>query len=125
MEKLYFSRFFYIYLRFYLLVFSRKALTFRYYLLSKCLRLLFSAEFCCYLLCEGVELRDAEVSEPFEGHGPDDTGEDNDEEVADDSACVGIACAEGGEGVDEIASIPVGPNDRPRIAMRMKKVYIA
>ena len=27
--------------------------------------------------------------------------------------------------VDEIASIPVGPNDRPRIAMRMKKVYIA
>ena len=26
--------------------------------------------------------------------------------------------------VDEIASIPVGPNDRPRIAMRMKKVYI-
>ena len=27
--------------------------------------------------------------------------------------------------VDEIASIPVGPSDRPRIAMRMKKVYIA
>ena len=26
--------------------------------------------------------------------------------------------------VDEIASIPVGPSDRPRIAMRMKKVYI-
>lgn len=30
----------------------------------------------------------------------------------------------GMETVDEIASIPVGPNDRPRIAMRMKKVYI-
>lgn len=27
--------------------------------------------------------------------------------------------------VDEIASVPVGPNDRPRIAMRMKRVYIA
>ena len=26
--------------------------------------------------------------------------------------------------VDEIASIPVGPSDRPRIAMRMKKVYV-
>ena len=26
--------------------------------------------------------------------------------------------------VDEIASIPVGPSERPRIAMRMKKVYI-
>ena len=30
----------------------------------------------------------------------------------------------GMETVDEIASIPVGPNDRPRITMRMKKVYI-
>ena len=30
----------------------------------------------------------------------------------------------GMEVVDEIASIPVGPSDRPRIAMRMKKVYI-
>lgn len=30
----------------------------------------------------------------------------------------------GMETVDEIASILVGPNDRPRIAMRMKKVYI-
>ena len=30
----------------------------------------------------------------------------------------------GMETVDEIASIPVGPNDRPRIAMRMKRVYI-
>ena len=27
--------------------------------------------------------------------------------------------------VDEIASVPVGPSDRPRIAMRMKRVYIA
>ena len=30
----------------------------------------------------------------------------------------------GMETVDEIAAIPVGPSDRPRIAMRMKKVYI-
>ena len=30
----------------------------------------------------------------------------------------------GMDAVDEIASIPVGPSDRPRIAMRMKKVYI-
>lgn len=30
----------------------------------------------------------------------------------------------GMETVDEIAGVPVGPNDRPRIAMRMKKVYI-
>ena len=30
----------------------------------------------------------------------------------------------GMENVDEIAAIPVGPSDRPRIAMRMKKVYI-
>ena len=30
----------------------------------------------------------------------------------------------GMETVDEIASIPVGPSDRPRIAMRMKRVYI-
>ena len=30
----------------------------------------------------------------------------------------------GMETVDEIAEVPVGPNDRPRIAMRMKKVYI-
>ena len=30
----------------------------------------------------------------------------------------------GMETVDEIAAIPVGPSDRPRIAMRMKKVYL-
>ena len=29
------------------------------------------------------------------------------------------------EVVDEIASIPTGPNDRPKIAVRIKKAYIA
>ena len=32
---------------------------------------------------------------------------------------------EGMEVVDEIASIPTGPNDRPKIAVRIKKAYIA
>lgn len=59
------------------------------------------SEFCRYLFGEGVELRDAERPEPFEGHRPEDAGEDHDEEVADDSACIGVACAERGEGCGE------------------------
>ncbi len=59
----------------------------------------------CSLLCElfgeGFELFDAELAEPFEGHGPEDAGEDHDEEVADDSACVGVACAKRCEGRGE------------------------
>ena len=59
------------------------------------LRLLFS--FLGEFFGEGVELRDAERAEPFEGHGPEDTGEDDDEEVADDARGVCVACAEGCE----------------------------
>ena len=55
----------------------------------------------CYLFGEGVKLCDAEATKPFEGHGPEDACEEDDDEVADDSACVGIACAEGGEGCGE------------------------
>ena len=32
---------------------------------------------------------------------------------------------EGMDTVDEIASVPTGPMDRPKIAMRMKRVYMA
>ena len=59
------------------------------------------SEFCRYLFGKGVELRDAERPEPFEGHGPEDACEDHDEEVADDTRGVGVACAEGGKGRGE------------------------
>ena len=59
------------------------------------------SEFRHYLFGEGFELRDAKLREPFEGHGPEDAGEDYDEEVANDSARVGVAAAKRGEGRGE------------------------
>ena len=54
-------------------------------------------ELCGELFGEGVKLCDAKLGKPLEGHGPEDACKEDDEEITDNTACVCVACAEGGK----------------------------